>query len=270
MSSECGTSLDSEEMRAFYRRWGISVRTSSAQYPQSNGRAEAAVKSAKRLLRGNVGPGGQLHTSKVTQAVLQYLNSPLRDGDRSPAQLAAGRQLRDGVPAPRQQYLVRSHWRHDLRDRERAMAMHQADLHDGPRGSGRTLPCLAPGMSVRVQDPVSGAWDRTGRITEMKKNRMYLVVLDGNGRVTRRNRRHLRPTVLAKRATPGGTDGPGASGSDDTPPKKAGGERPVSQANESNPGRRAPRDKKRPAYLDDYVELPARSNGGAKVAGMPH
>lgn len=89
--------------------WGITIRDSSAHYPQSNGRAEAAVKAAKRMLRGNVGTDGQLNTRKVTQALLQYLNTPLRDRDMSPAQLAAGRQLRNGVPAPRQRYLVNSY-----------------------------------------------------------------------------------------------------------------------------------------------------------------
>ncbi|XP_066956244.1 uncharacterized protein [Macrobrachium rosenbergii] len=49
ISNDGGTNLASEEMEAF-RRWGVKVHLSSAQYPQSNGRAEAAVKSAKRLL----------------------------------------------------------------------------------------------------------------------------------------------------------------------------------------------------------------------------
>lgn len=86
-------------------------------FPQSNGRAEAAVKATKLMLRGNVGTDSQLNTSKVTQALLQYLNTLLRDG-MSPAQFAAGQQPRDGVPAPRQRYLVNSYWWHNLRERE--------------------------------------------------------------------------------------------------------------------------------------------------------
>ena len=60
------------------------MHTSSAYYPQSNGRAEAAVKSAKRLLKMNTGPGGSLDTDKVTAALLQYLNTPLRGIDKLP------------------------------------------------------------------------------------------------------------------------------------------------------------------------------------------
>ena len=85
------------------------MQISSAYYPQSNGRAEAAVKAAKRLLMTNTGPGGSLNTDRVSSALLQYLNTPLRGINKSPAQLAAGRQLRDGVPAAKQHYKVDIH-----------------------------------------------------------------------------------------------------------------------------------------------------------------
>ncbi|XP_045101465.1 uncharacterized protein LOC123498425 [Portunus trituberculatus] len=80
-----------------------------AQYPQSNGRAEAAVKTAKRIIRANTGSGGSLDTDKTSLAVLQYLNTPLRSVNKSPAQLATGRQLRDGVPTARRHYKVDRH-----------------------------------------------------------------------------------------------------------------------------------------------------------------
>ncbi|KAK3894918.1 hypothetical protein Pcinc_001366 [Petrolisthes cinctipes] len=104
ISTDGGTNLTSEEMSNFLERWGVERRVSSAHFPQSNGRAEAAVKSAKRLLRANTGGGGSLRTDKVSVALLQYLNSPLRGVKKSPAQLAMGRQLRDGVPAHQQHY----------------------------------------------------------------------------------------------------------------------------------------------------------------------
>ena len=51
MSCDGGTNLVSEEMQNFLKKWRESLRVSSAYYPQSNGRAEAAVKSAKRVVR---------------------------------------------------------------------------------------------------------------------------------------------------------------------------------------------------------------------------
>ena len=70
----------------------------------------------------NTGPGGSLDTDKVTAALLQYLNTPLRGVDKSPAQLAAGRQLQDSVPALRQHYRVDMNWRKTLRHRELELA----------------------------------------------------------------------------------------------------------------------------------------------------
>ena len=101
MSIDSGTNLVSEEMSRFVKCWRVNMRVSSAYYPQSNGRAEAAVKTAKRILMDNTGPGGTLNTDKVSVALLQYHNTPLREINRSPAQLATGRQLRDGVLADR-------------------------------------------------------------------------------------------------------------------------------------------------------------------------
>ena len=43
ISTNGGTNLVSQEMCAFFKRWGAAMRTSSAYYPQSNGRAEVAV-----------------------------------------------------------------------------------------------------------------------------------------------------------------------------------------------------------------------------------
>ena len=111
-------------MRAFFRKWGVSTRVSSAHYPQSKGRAEAAVKTAKRVLRGNTGADGSLNNDKPSLALLQYLNTPLRDIDRSPAQLAMGRQLRDGVPAVTCRLKVDRFWGQTLRERERQMGRH--------------------------------------------------------------------------------------------------------------------------------------------------
>ena len=71
VSIDGGTNLVSEEMSRFFKCWGVHMRVSSAYYPRSNGQAEAAVKTAKRILMGNTGPGGTLNTDKVSVALLQ-------------------------------------------------------------------------------------------------------------------------------------------------------------------------------------------------------
>ncbi|XP_064089208.1 uncharacterized protein LOC135203410 [Macrobrachium nipponense] len=122
ISTDGGTNLISEETMSFSRKWGVIVRLSSAHYPQSNGRAEAAVKTAKRIIRSNIGKGGSLDCNKASLAILQYLNTPPKGFDKSPAQLAIGRQLRDGVPTPRQHYKVERHWDEIIQKRELQMA----------------------------------------------------------------------------------------------------------------------------------------------------
>ena len=94
ISLDGASNLQSSEIKEWLKRWGTTIRKSSAYYPQSNGRAEAGVKSLKRLLVENTGVKGSIHTDGVAQALLQYRNTPLRDIDKSPAELALGRELR--------------------------------------------------------------------------------------------------------------------------------------------------------------------------------
>ncbi|KAK3888979.1 hypothetical protein Pcinc_006984 [Petrolisthes cinctipes] len=177
ISTDGGTNLTSEEMSNFLERWGVERRVSSAHFPQSNGRAEVAVKSAKRLLRANTGGGGSLRTDKVSVALLQYLNTQLRGVKKSPAQLAMGRQLRDGVPAHQQHYKVDSHWRGALRARERE-SVRQQGVWVERQGATRTLPPLMLGTQVWVQNQETKVWDRRGVVMETLPHRQY--------------RRHLR------------------------------------------------------------------------------
>ena len=153
-SVDGGTSLVSAEMRSFFQRWAVNIRQSSAHYPQSNGRAEAAVKTGKMVMRDNTGPGGSLAMERITSALLQYHNTPLREGDKSPALLLLGRQLRDGVPVSATHLMVQQHWKDDLDQRERMME-EKAERLQKSRKTTWPLPKLAVGQHVRIQDSVT-------------------------------------------------------------------------------------------------------------------
>ena len=173
----------------------MTVRQSSAGYPQSNGRAEAAVKSAKAILRGNTSASGSVDTDKALEALIQYHNTPLRDGDKSPAQLLMGRQLRGGVPVAKVHLLVDEHWKEHLREREVQVA--RRILKTASPAAVRQLPYLHPGQAVLVQNERTKRWDRTGVITQARSSiRQYSVKLDGSGRLVLRNRRFLRPLLV--------------------------------------------------------------------------
>ena len=200
ISIDGGTNLTSSTVRDFFRRWKVEVRQSSAYYPKSNGRAEAAVRSAKAILRGNTSPGGGIDTDKVVLALLQYHNTPLRDGDRSPAHLLMGRQLRGGVPVPNIHLRVAEYWQDFLQERELQMAK-TGEVTEERTRSLRELPPLKVGQCVRMQDPRTRLWDRTGIVTGVnRKFRQYTIRLDGTGRITRRNRRFIKPIATAEKA----------------------------------------------------------------------
>ena len=79
ISVDGASNLLSQEFQKFLSCWSVQHRISSAYYPQCNGRAEAAVKSMKRLIRGHTGKRGSLNTDAIAQGLLQYRNTPLHN-----------------------------------------------------------------------------------------------------------------------------------------------------------------------------------------------
>ena len=71
ISSDGGPEFTSKEAADLYARWGIKHRLSSAYFPQSNGRAEVAVRITKRLLQDNMAENGSVNTDNMVRALLQ-------------------------------------------------------------------------------------------------------------------------------------------------------------------------------------------------------
>jgi len=77
IAADGGPPFDSHDYTTFLKRWRIRRRLSSAYYPQSNGRAEAGVKTAKRILLGNVDPRtGKLDNEAAVRALMAHRNTP--------------------------------------------------------------------------------------------------------------------------------------------------------------------------------------------------
>ena len=75
MSCDRGTNLTSHEITTWLKGWDVKIRDSSARFHQSNGRAECAVKAAKKLIVNNAASDGSLNTDKFMRASLTYRNS---------------------------------------------------------------------------------------------------------------------------------------------------------------------------------------------------
>jgi len=95
ISSNGGPEFTAHRTAEFLKKWDVHHRLSSSYHPQSNGRAEVAVKTMKRLLRSNTSSDGSLNNDNFLRAILQLRNTPDPDCDLSPSQIVFGKPLRD-------------------------------------------------------------------------------------------------------------------------------------------------------------------------------
>ncbi len=195
LSSDRGPEFTSSLTQAFLQQWGVHHRLSSVAFPHSNCRAEIGVKTIKRLIRSNTGPGGNLNTNAFQRAILQYRNAPDPGTKLSPAQCVFGRPIRDFIPIKIGSYSPHPTWRSTLQAREEALR--NRHMRDAERWSEytRQLPPLKVSDTVRIQNqtgPYPTKWDRTGVVLEVRQHDRYVVRVDGSGRATVRNRKFLR------------------------------------------------------------------------------
>ena len=203
ISSDGGPEFTAAESLTFYRRWGSHHRLSSAYNPQSNGRAEVAVKSMKRLLEKNIGPDGNLNSDKVVRALLQVRNTPDRHCKLSPAEILFGRRLRDATPQLDKNLMmfanpiIDERWHSIWEAKEYAIRNRAAEQNLRTSPSFKDLKPLLEGDTVLIQNqnPSSGnpkKWNQQGEIVATGQFDQYLVRVAGSGRLTLRNRRFLR------------------------------------------------------------------------------
>ncbi|KAF0289234.1 hypothetical protein FJT64_012468 [Amphibalanus amphitrite] len=108
-----------DQMRALHLTEG-SIDPADANLRHAGGGALKVLGSKTCHLR----VGDRVTTELVffVRALIQYHNTPLRDGNKSPAQLLMGRQLRGGVPVAKVHLQVAEHWTDYLAEREERMA----------------------------------------------------------------------------------------------------------------------------------------------------
>ncbi|XP_033109311.1 uncharacterized protein K02A2.6-like [Anneissia japonica] len=90
--SDNGTQFTSELFSQFSKKWNFQHKTSSPGYAQSNGKAENAVRTAKRLLKK-----AKADRKDPYLAILDLRNTPDQDGS-SPVQKLMSRRTRNRLP----------------------------------------------------------------------------------------------------------------------------------------------------------------------------
>ena len=193
LSSDGGPQFKSEEFAVFLKDWNIQHRMSSAHYAQSNGRAEAAVKTAKRIIAKYVDKENPFNTTAIAHAIIQHRNTPLPDLQLSPAQILFHRHLRDKIPTHPKHLRLHKDWIMTAKQRELLFkAKNDASMNRYNTVSKNLTP-LKPQTKVLVlTGNKNPRWNISGTVVMVLPFRKYRVKLDGSGRIVIRNRRFLR------------------------------------------------------------------------------
>ena len=170
----------SQEFQKFSTKWEFRHCTSSPGFPQSNGKAESAVKAAKCLFRKAKMAGEDPYL-----AMLDHRNTPTQGLNVSPAQRLMSRRTRTLLPT--KPTLLQP----ELHDTKQALRDNQQRQAANFNRGARDLKALKPGDAVRIQPFEPHTVWRRATVMQPVDHRSYQVRLD-NGGVLRRNRRHLR------------------------------------------------------------------------------
>ena len=188
--SDNGSQYTARSFKRFSKEWQFVHKTSSPYHPQSNGLAEATVKTIKRLLK---------KCSQTKQDVLKGLlilrNTPLAGG-KSPSELLNGRQLRDNLPTVPSPTEIRSQ-NYTKRTQEMTQQrLQQKQYHDRTASISNNSNKFSTGQLVAIQDANTKEWRQRGRITKVVAPRSFELKLVNNGRIVRRNQRFLRKVFV--------------------------------------------------------------------------
>lgn len=185
LRTDNGPQYSSQEFKRFCASYQIEHVTSSPRYPQSNGEAERAVQTVKRLWR---------KCDDKQLALLDYRTSPLASCNKSPAQLLMGRRPRNLLPASKHVLRPQSNSPDVLQAMETAQGRNESYYNKAARSTD--LPVLHPGDSVRISPfPGSNKWLPGTVVRHHDTPKSYVV--EHGGKCYRRNRRDLRLTTEA-------------------------------------------------------------------------
>ncbi|KAG1933981.1 retrotransposable element [Pimephales promelas] len=174
--SDNGPQYSSQEFKQFSTVWEFKHITSSPAYPQSNGKAESAVKTAKQLMEK-----AKRAKTDPYLAILEHRNTPSQGFHASPAQRLMSRRTKTLLPTHDgllQPGVVNTE--HAVKANQRKQAFYYN------RGAKDLRP-LRQGEHVRVQLDAKNRSDWTpATVLRVANNRSYTVKME-NGTVMRKH-----------------------------------------------------------------------------------
>ena len=179
-----GTQFTSSEFAKFTETWRFKHNTSSPLYPQSNGKAENAVKVCKVLLRK-----AKADKKDPLLALLDWQNTPSEGLGTSPVQRLMGPRTLTLLPTHPK--LLNPEVDTQTEDELAHRKQMQARRYNK---KSQPLPPLQSGAAIRMKLADNDKWS-LGSCVKALPNRSYEVEVVG--RRYRRNRRQLRMTAEA-------------------------------------------------------------------------
>ena len=184
--SDNGPQYISSEFMTFAKSWDFEHIVTSPYNSKANGKVEAAVKKAKRILRKC-----KASNSDTYLALLDQRNTPTQGVESSPVQRHMNRRTRTLLPTTARLLQPRYVNSEQERERMRYKQLVQAKYYNR---QAHDLPVLEKGDVVRMKPFVLGEkkW-RKGVVTHRLDQRSYAV--ESSGGTYRRNRMHLRKST---------------------------------------------------------------------------
>ena len=193
-----GPQFTAENFKMFSKDWEFEHKTSSPYYPQSNGKAENAVKVAKAIMTK-----AKASHSDPYLSILAYRNTPTNGMTSSPVQRLMSRRTRTVLPSTVK--LLKPEVPKAANELK-AAKNRQAFYYNK---NAKDLQPLKPGEIVRMK-PTTGqqkVWRKAVVVQATSEPRSYKV-RTADGAVYRRNRRHLTCTAEPAMSTPAEVDIP--------------------------------------------------------------
>ena len=164
--------FNSLEFREFSASHEFEVITSSPGYPQSNGKAKNAIKTAKSIMKKAKKAGTDPYLS-----LLDWRNTPSKGMSSSPAQRMFGRRTRTLLPTT--SYLLKPKVEEDVKEKLLKQKSRQAKYYNQLQNT-KELPPLQTGEVVRVA-PKPGDRERNwfkARVEDQVDIRSYQEIIN--------------------------------------------------------------------------------------------